>query len=161
MIRLLLCGLLCFCTFSAGNEFYRQKASEAEKVYELSDVVSRIVAMLEFDSRKVYEICSEAFKGCERLDCAEFSKITDGDFPSRWKAACEGLFADKEAKKYFLSVGEVLGSFGCESQTERLRSIRESLIERAKKLSESAESKKKLYETLGILSGLAVSIIIV
>lgn len=161
MIRLALCGALCFCTLMTSLELYRLKLRDADYIKELSEVAARAVSLLRFEALDVYGVCARAFEGVELIDPKEFKSITEGDFPKMWRSACESLETDPQAAKIFASIGSVLGSCDIESQTERLELIKSELYERQRAARQKAESEKKLYAALGAFSGIGISIMII
>ena len=161
MIKLFLCCALCTCTLMFSLELHREKQRQAEAVRDLADVVSRIISLLRFEATDVFQICQNAFNNAEIMDFTEFRLIDGGEFPIRWKKACQGLSTDSESKRLFEAVGGILGTCDLRSQTERLSQIHTDLTEHSKSLREKADGTKKLYTTIGALLGLGIAIVII
>lgn len=157
MIKLFICCALCASTLLASLELQREKERLADTSEELSEIISRMISMLRFESADVFAICHEVFDEKNSV----FREISAGDFPTIWKFACETLIADSETVRIFKTVGETLGVSDALSQIERLSILRDDLHEHAKELKHKAMETKKLYTTLGALSGLAAAIIII
>ena len=161
MIRPILCAGICFFTLMSSKELHRQKQNEAETVREMSEVLGRAEAMIGFEAADVFTVCRRAFEGVKYFDAVPFEKIYGGDFYARWQSACEGLEVDAEAKRLFSSAGEVMGSCGAPEQCERLKAVSGELSKRYSALKEKSEASRKLYLTLGLLFGAAISVIFV
>lgn len=145
----------------SSNELHAEREREAESVRELSEAVGKMITLLRFEAADVYELCGRAFEDLELLDYSDFRQIDSGDFPELWNKACQKLKTDAEALKIFESVGKVIGASDIESQTERLCQIQRELSERGKELKKKSDESKKLYRTIGALSGVAISLMII
>lgn len=157
MIKLFICCALCTSTLLASLELQREKERLADTSEELSEIIGRMISMLRFESADVFAICHEVFDDKYPV----YRDISAGDFHTLWKSACKTLKADAETVRIFSIVGETLGTSDTLSQTERLSILRDDLHEHAKELKRKASETKKLYTTLGALSGLAAVIMII
>ena len=157
MIKLILCCALCTSTLLASLELQRGKERLAATAEEMSEIIGRMISMLRFESADVFAICHEVFDD----KYPDFRDISAGDFPTLWKSACETLIADSETVRIFKIIGETLGASDAQSQIEHLSNLRNDLHEHAKELKHKATETKKLYTTLGALSGLAAAIMII
>lgn len=156
MIKLILCCILCASTLMTSLELYRRKEHISETAEELSDVIGRMISLLRFESADVYTLCRECFGD----NYPGFREIS-GNFHNQWISACQSITADIETVRLFTLVGETLGTSDTQSQTELLQAIRDDMREHAKALKQNAADTKKLYTTLGALSGLAAAIMII
>lgn len=157
MTKLILCAVLCTSTLMTSLELYRRKVRIADTAEELSDIIGRMISLLRFESADVYTLCRECFTN----GYPQFQAIIDGNFRERWMSACQIIIADTETLRLLGLVGETLGNSDTQSQIERLQAIREDLRSHARALKQKHAETKKLYTTLGALSGLAVAIIII
>lgn len=139
-------------------ELHHCKERIADTAGELSDVISRMISLLRFENADVYTLCRECFTD----DYMQFRSITSGDFHKMWLDACNCcMSADTETKRMLINVGETLGTSDTQSQIERLKVICNDMQDHTKSLKWKVAEQKKLYTTLGALSGLAVSIMII
>lgn len=157
MIKLFLCCALCTSTLLFSLELQREKERLADTAQELSEIIGRMISMLRFESADVFAICHEVFDN----KYPAFRGIFAGDFPTLWKSACKTLTADAETVRIFALVGDTLGTSDTLSQTEHLTILRDDLHQHAKELKRKAADTKKLYTTLGALSGLTAVIMII
>ena len=138
-------------------ELHHCKERIADTAGELSDVISRMISLLRFENADVYTLCRECFTD----DYMQFRSITSGDFHKLWLDSCQHISADAESKRLLALVGETLGTSDTQSQIERLKVICNDMQDHTKSLKRKVAEQKKLYTTLGALSGLAVSIMII
>lgn len=138
-------------------ELLRRKERVAETAGELSDIIGKMISLMRFESADVYTLCRECFTD----GYPQFQAITDGNFHQLWLISCQSISADAETMRLFKLVGEILGTSDTQSQTDRLQVIRDDLRDHAKSLKQRNAGQKKLYTTLGALSGLAVTILII
>ena len=155
MFRIYLCGALSLSTFMISAELHRLREKEADEPKRLAEAVSKMIPLVCYDSADVYTLSKSAMTGFP-----EFSKITAGNFPEQWKSACKTIH-DPESAKLMSLCGDILGSSDGDSQIERLRLLRSDLRARAEELNKRCQGTKRLYYTLGALSGLAVSVMMI
>lgn len=92
--------------------------------------------------------------------CAEKVEA-GGDFPICWKEAVAAFWIfDREESKIVQSLGGVLGASDLESQLSALEYARELLEARILAVRDYAAKHKKLYRTLGVLSGLGIAVVL-
>ena len=156
MIKLILCMILTASGYLIFQELHRKKESLASLTYDLADCFSALITRISFG-------CEDVFSAVNAALGEKFSEFTlsGGDFPTLWETACRKTFNDPETLRLCLSAGGILGTSDADSQSERLKIIRDGIIKRADVLKEKSDGSKKLYVTLGAALGLAVSIMVI
>lgn len=156
MIKAFLSAVICTMSFMASCELHKRKECAAKTAMQLSECISGIISMLTYEHADAYTVAKEAVGRYY----PEFSEITS-DFPERWDKACENTVSEPESLRLMKLAGEIIGSADIETQTDRLKLLREDMRAHAVKLREISQSTSKLYAVLGTLFGMAVVIMII
>lgn len=72
----------------------------------------------------------------------------------------DGLGLPKNQREIFFSLGEHLGYLDLEMQTRQLRACEEELERLIGELREELPGKKKMYQSLGILGGILLAVLV-
>lgn len=128
---------------------------EREMVYLSNSLPQALIA-----ASKVRGNVSDIFRECgEILNCKQGYCTDDA-----WKMAIEkheqNTFLDAEDKQIILSLSKSLGSYDMQNQTNSIGLVTSQLAIQEKKAEEIITKNSKMYKSLGVLGGAAISIVL-
>ena len=101
----------------------------------------------------------EQFADTEWLQCCRDKMRRGSPFPDAWRIGMERARA--ELADVLLPLGEVLGSTELEGQLSAIRHAQSLLDNRLADARAYRERNGKLYQSLGVMSGVAIAIILI
>lgn len=163
------CILIVATTTGAGI-FLSDRFSQRVNELRLSiDLVDRMKSHLQYRNTPTKQMIRELaeYPVFEKLQflpkCRK--RLESGErFPEAWRAAITETSArqhfTKEDKTVLLSLGDIIGSAQTGSQISSIELTKALLESNCREAVEEKQKQGKLYRNLGVLSGIAVSILI-
>lgn len=105
---------------------------------------------------------SREFEELEFISRCHEKMINGKDFAESWESAvnCNTIYS-YNVTQIIINIANTLGTSDLESQLEAIEYDKSRLEQRLIEVRDYAEKHKKLYQTLGVVSGLGLSIFIV
>lgn len=155
MFKAFLC-LLIICATSFVGCFYSHKLSKRKEILELFSLeLSTSLTKIRYQSNTLANVFSDKFSGYVFND--------ESNFFLQWKDMLK--YYDKTLKKedvdLLLECGEKLGTSDINGETDNINMYIEMLTSKVAQAQNDIEKKSKLYRTLGLYSGIALTILLI
>ncbi len=155
MLKAYLC-ILVVCATSFIGCFYSHKLHKRKEILELFSLeLCTSLTKIRYQSNTLATVFSNKFKG--------FVFCSESSFFQQWKEMLK--LYDKNLKKedieLLLECGEKLGTSDVCGETDNINMYLEMLSQKVKQAQSDIEKKSKLYRTLGLYSGIALTILLI
>lgn len=167
-------GIVFILAGSAGLGF--SMAADLRRRMQELQTLRQVMLVLRSEIRYMHQPLPEAFLNLSRsapAPFAEFFRRTAEDLQQRkgqtarqiWglnlKKYLSGLHLGRQESQELLELGNMLGCLDVEMQLNALDYYLEQLKAASGRAAEAAESRRRLYQYLGILSGAALAVFII
>ncbi|MBC5786573.1 stage III sporulation protein AB [Clostridium facile] len=160
--------LIAICPALIGNYFAKLLSYRRIALAQSVELVECMKAEIRYSGKEIQQMIHEFGKSSQfqqlpfLKECDQ--KMDQGEpFPSAWKTALEqsNQHFQQQDLEQIASLGRILGASDVEGQLSSLELISQNLQHYLQQSEEFAHSKGKLYRSLGILTGIAVAILVV
>lgn len=165
-------AILCICTgFLIGNYFLENINKRYNALKQIRQIMVSIAGEILYTRSNISDIFLKISKKQE-YPYREFMDYiyketysTNGRLSNIWTRGVDiymrKLNLNEKDIELLNNMGSVMGSVGIDIEIENLRKYIEELDEQITHIKEELQGKKKLYRMLGLLCGVAISVILI
>ena len=168
MLRILGIMLLALCPVVVGNRFSTSLHKRTTELSLAVELVERMKTEIRFSAKEMKLLVAELAKAPYFQPLSFLGVCTEQleqktPFPAAWQT---GLTAQpghlsRDDLEQLSSLGHLLGSTDVEGQMGSLELVKQNLLNNLRRAKELYASKGKLYRSLGVLSGIALVVLMI
>lgn len=170
IIKIIGAAILISATSFIGFSLAAECSKRPRALRELQSMLQMLENEISYLSNLLSEACNRIYEGTNFAtailfkETAKYLDVDDFTADSAWERAVEEnytkLSLNSEDKTILLTFGKMLGNSDLEGQLNNIKLISSQLKVQETKAEEMKKKNEKMYRSLGVLSGLAIAIIL-
>lgn len=167
MLKLIGMIMIIMTTSLIGTNFSGALTQRVKRLKNIEIMFDTMATLIKFKAATTGEILSELAKDATFDDLifihnARSSYEDSNPFPQAWKDGVDSDISLKDDEKQLLfSAGRSLGTSDCDGQLSMLEIYRHNIAGMYERAKEESVNKGRLYRSLGVLTGVFISVMLV
>lgn len=160
---------ILFLAIYIGNLMSKKYINRVKELIQIKLALNILKSKIKFTHIPLKDIFEQIYKNTEEKNIKEFWKNTikelnkNSEIEMAWRSAIKGTETNlnKEDLNILLDMGKLLGKTDIDGQVSNLEIASSFIDNQIEKAEVEKQKNSKLYKTLGVVSGLAIIIVLI